>query len=54
VQNATPDPKDDYLVALAVCADADVLCSGDADLQGLTEVTVLTPAQLLERVLATS
>ena len=29
VPGATPDPKDDYLVALAVACGADVLVSGD-------------------------
>lgn len=48
------DPKDDYLVALTLAVDAEVLCSGDRDLESLTEVTVLTRAQLLERLLTTS
>lgn len=33
---ATPDPKDDYLVALAVACGADVLVSGDRHLTGLS------------------
>ena len=46
----TLDPGDDYLVALARSARADVLVSGDShitDVPGL-EPPVLTPRQLLE------
>lgn len=45
----TPDPKDDYLVALARAVAADFLVSGDAHLTGLADVDprVLTPAQLV-------
>lgn len=32
IQAATSDPDDDYLVALAVGARADLMCSGDSDL----------------------
>jgi uncharacterized protein len=41
----TPDPGDDYLVALARAADADLIVSGDAHLTGLSKPTppVLTP-----------
>ena len=49
----TPDPDDDYLVALAQTAAADYLVSGDAHLTGLAGVDppVITPrtfAELLE------
>jgi putative PIN family toxin of toxin-antitoxin system len=41
----TPDPGDDYLVALARAARADLIVSGDAHLTGLVGATppVLTP-----------
>ena len=43
----TPDPGDDYLVALARATGADFLVSGDAHLTGLPDVDppVLTPRQ---------
>ena len=45
----TPDPKDDYLVALARAARCDVLVAGDAHLQGLAapRPPVLTPRAFL-------
>ena len=46
----TRDPNDDYLVALARAASADVLVSGDphiTEVPGL-EPRVLTPRELLE------
>ena len=45
----TPDPQDDYLVALARAARCDVLVAGDAYLQQLTEARppVLTPRAFL-------
>ena len=48
VARFTPDPGDDYLVALARAAGADALVSGDAHLTGLArpEPPVLTPRQL--------
>ncbi len=48
----TPDPKDDYLVALAVAARADALVSGDRHLTTLTDppVPVLAPRAFLERL----
>ena len=50
--NVTPDPDDDYLVALADVARADVIVSGDVHLTGLEapEVPVLTPRQLVDRL----
>jgi putative PIN family toxin of toxin-antitoxin system len=46
----TADPGDDYLVALARSAEADVLVSGDPHITGLRrpEPPVLTPRQLVE------
>lgn len=46
------DPDDDYLVALAIAASADVITSGDADLTGIADppVPVLTPRELLDRL----
>ena len=46
----TPDPSDDYLLALAVAADADYLVSGDTHLTGLANPLppVLTPRDFLE------
>jgi hypothetical protein len=48
----TPDPDDDYLVALAVAAGADAIVSGDAHLTELEDppVPVLTPRELVERL----
>jgi putative PIN family toxin of toxin-antitoxin system len=48
----TPDPNDDYLVALAREAEADVLVSGDSDLTELPDPRppVLTPRRFLERI----
>jgi len=45
------DPNDDYLIALAVAARADMLVSGDRDLTDLAEppVPVLTPRAFLDR-----
>jgi putative PIN family toxin of toxin-antitoxin system len=45
----TPDPGDDYLVALAQKADAKCIVSGDAHLTGLANVSppVLTPREFL-------
>jgi len=46
---ATPDPDDDYLVALAQAADADCIVSGDMHLTQLSDSrpTVLTPREFL-------
>ena len=48
----TPDPGDDYLVALARAADATYLVSGDRHLTDLPESDppVLTPMELLGRL----
>ena len=52
----TPDPGDDYVVALARAAGAAVLVSGDAHLTELTdpEPLVLTPRGFLDRLESTS
>jgi putative PIN family toxin of toxin-antitoxin system len=44
------DPDDDYLVSLALAADASILVSGDKDLIDLREKkpVVMTPRQLIE------
>lgn len=49
----TPDPKDDYLVALARDANAHYLISGDPHLTGLIdpEPPVLTPRAFLEKLI---
>jgi len=46
----TPDPNDDYLIALARSADVAYLVSGDTHLTGLTDPQppVLTPRQFLD------
>jgi uncharacterized protein len=46
----TPDPGDDYLVALAQKADAQYIVSGDAHLTELADPSppVLTPLEFLE------
>lgn len=48
----TPDPDDDYLVALALAARVDVLVSGDRHLTDLagSSVLVQTPRDFLARV----
>jgi putative PIN family toxin of toxin-antitoxin system len=48
----TPDPGDDYLVALSRSASADVLVSGDAHLVLLEEAEppVVSPRDFLERL----
>lgn len=52
VERVSPDPGDDFVLALAVAARADVVVSGDAHLTGLEDppVPVLTPRGLLERL----
>ena len=51
IPQSTPDPKDDYLVALYREADADALVTGDADFAGLAgELAVMTPAEMLDRL----
>jgi putative PIN family toxin of toxin-antitoxin system len=46
------DPADDYLVALAIAADADVVVSGDLDVLAIeqTDLVVMTPRGLIERI----
>ena len=48
----SPDPGDDYLIALARAAHADVIVSGDSDLTQLVDPTptVLTPRQFIEQL----
>jgi putative PIN family toxin of toxin-antitoxin system len=48
----SPDPDDDYLIALARTAQADYLVSGDSHLLDLAdpEPPVLTPRQFLELI----
>lgn len=52
VEPVTPDPSDDYLVALAVASEADYLVSGDADLLELADppVSILSPRELRDRL----
>ena len=47
---ATPDPKDDYLIALALACGADVLVSGDRHLTELpsAQPPVLTPRAFVD------
>jgi putative PIN family toxin of toxin-antitoxin system len=49
---ATPDPGDDYLVALARAAEADVIVSGDTHLTELSELVppVLTPREFIDTI----
>lgn len=46
------DPKDDYLVALALRAGAQAIASGDEDLHAASDlgVEVMTPRELLTRL----
>lgn len=48
----TRDPKDDYLVALALAARVEAITTGDDDLHAATDlgVEVLTPRELLTRL----
>jgi uncharacterized protein len=48
----SPDRGDDYLIALARAARADVIVSGDSHLTGLLNLTppVLTPRQFIEQL----
>jgi uncharacterized protein len=52
VERVSPDPRDDFVIALGVAAGADVVVSGDAHLTGLEDppVSVVTPRALLERL----
>lgn len=51
IPESTPDPKDDYLVALYRDADADALITGDTDFAGLAdELVLMMPAELLARL----
>ena len=52
IRASTRDPDDDYLVALAIEAEVDAVCSGDLDLQGVGDIIVLSPVELLREVLA--
>ncbi len=49
----TPDPDDDYLVALAAVEEADCLVSGDRHLTDLADLKppVLTPRQFVDHYL---
>jgi putative PIN family toxin of toxin-antitoxin system len=49
---ATPDPDDDYLVALARAAGTEAIVSGDNDLTDQSDLDppVLTPRQVLDRL----
>ena len=48
----SPDSSDDYLIALARAARADVIVSGDSHLTQLVDPTppVLTPRQFIEQL----
>lgn len=48
----TRDPKDDYLLAVALAAGAEAITSGDDDLHAAPKfgVEVLTPRELLTRL----
>jgi putative PIN family toxin of toxin-antitoxin system len=52
VAAVTADPDDDYLVALAVDAGADLIVSGDAHLTGLASpvVPVVSPREFVARL----
>jgi putative PIN family toxin of toxin-antitoxin system len=50
-RGALRDPADEYLVALAAVANADLIVSGDRDLLDATVTpAVVSPRQLLERL----
>ena len=48
----TPDPDDDYLIALAEAGAADLIVSGDSHLTGLADapVAVQSPREFLEQL----
>ena len=52
LSGVTPDPKDDYLVALARVADADRLISGDPHLTDLADADppILPPRAFLDQL----
>ncbi len=53
IRPASPDPKDDYLVALAHASNADYLVSGDPHLLGLGDRSPfmsVTPRDFLEEL----
>lgn len=52
VRPVSPDPNDDYLIALALVGRADVIVSGDAHLLGLSDSAprTLSPAAFAELV----
>ena len=49
--SVTRDPKDDYLVALALGSGVELLCTGDKDFDGVTDVQITTPGELIARML---
>ena len=52
VVQVSRDPDDDYLLALAIAAGADLVVSGDADLLDIGDPTVeiVSPRELLDRL----
>ncbi len=56
LNDATRDPKDDYLVALAQAAAADMIVSGDRDLHAaeLAKPSVWTPRRLADHLASSS
>ena len=47
------DPKDDFLLELAVVADADILLSGDADLTDMKQIgrcRIMTASEFLKKI----
>ena len=52
VVQVSRDPDDDYLLALAIAAGADLVVSGDADLLDIGDPTVeiVSPRDLLDRL----
>lgn len=57
IAGVTPDPDDDYLIAVAIGSAAEVLVSGDSHLLGLetdmpsgVSTTIVTPREFLEQM----
>lgn len=48
-EGATPNPADDYLVALTLATKVDAVVSGDRHLHE-ADITVLTPRELADRL----
>lgn len=51
IEPLTRDAADDYLVALALEQDVDLICSGDHDFDNVVSPAVVTPGELLQNLM---